>query len=133
MKHIALFALVVSLCSCATILKGQNETVNIASNPDGAEVFVDGQYMGKAPVQLVLASKNTHSVEFRKPGHESKTVFLNNNVNGGYIVLDILFGLVPIIVDAGTGSWHVLDQHNINGALLPERTVSSQNQPQIAQ
>lgn len=35
----------------------------------------------------------------------------------GWIVLDVLAGLVPIIVDAATGAWYGLDQDNVNAVL----------------
>jgi len=38
-------------------------------------------------------------------------------VGAGWVILDILGGLIPVIVDAATGDWHYLDQTNVNAAL----------------
>lgn len=102
---------------CATIFKGSTETVSYNSEPSGAKVYVNGSLMGTTPFQLELKSNQTYTIEFRKEGYGNKTVILNNSVGGGWIVLDILFGLIPIIVDAATGNWYSLDQSRVNAAL----------------
>lgn len=103
--------------SCATIIKGSTDDVSFSSDPTGAKVYVNGSLLGTTPVQLELKSKNSYTIEFKKDGYETKTVLLNNSVGGGWIVLDVLFGLVPIIVDAATGDWYELDQDYVNGVL----------------
>jgi hypothetical protein len=102
---------------CATIFKGSTDTVNYSSEPSGAKVYVNGSLMGTTPFQLELKSNQTYTIEFRKDGYENKTVMLNNSVGAGWIVLDVVFGLVPIIVDAATGNWYSLDQKHVNAAL----------------
>jgi hypothetical protein len=47
-------------------------------------------------------------------GYKSKTYNVTNHVGAGWIVLDVLCGLVGVIIDAATGSWYELDQKNIN-------------------
>jgi len=102
---------------CATIFKGSTDTVSYSSDPSGAKVYVNGQLMGTTPFQLELKSNQTYTIEFRKEGYENRTVILNNSVGAGWIVLDVLFGLIPIIVDAATGNWYSLDQSHVNAAL----------------
>jgi len=105
------------LAGCATLFKGSNEKVSLASDPSQAKVYVNGEYMGETPVQLPLQSKHTYSIEFRKDGYQSKTVLLNDHVGAGWIVLDVIGGLVPVIIDAATGDWYYLDQTHVNAAL----------------
>lgn len=107
--------------SCATIFKGSTDDVNFSSDPSGAKVYVNGMLLGTTPVQLELKSKNSYTIEFKKEGYETKTVVLNNSVGAGWIVLDVLFGLVPIIVDAATGNWYSLDQEHVNGVLEEQK------------
>jgi len=102
---------------CALIFKGTSEKVSFSSEPSGAKVYVNGQLMGNTPFELKLESKKTYTIEFKKDGYESKTVHISNSVGAGYIILDILFGFVPIIVDAATGAWYTLDQDNVNAVL----------------
>ncbi|HOK14398.1 MAG TPA: PEGA domain-containing protein [Candidatus Kapabacteria bacterium] len=125
MKHLLFFSKAIALIcisillfnGCALIFKGTSEKVNFTSEPSGTKVYVNGQLMGNTPLELKLESKKTYVIEFKKEGYESKTIQLSNSVAAGYIVLDVLFGVVPVIIDAATGAWYTLDQDHINGVL----------------
>ena len=103
--------------SCATLFKGNSSKLDINSNPQGAQVYVNGGYMVDTPVRLKLVSKHTYSIEFRKEGYKTKTVNITNKVGVGWIILDVLGGLIPVIIDAATGAWYELDQKNVNAIL----------------
>ncbi|HNX72797.1 MAG TPA: PEGA domain-containing protein [Spirochaetales bacterium] len=109
--------LVLVLLGCATIIKGDKEPVYLASKPDSAEVYVNGVFAGMTPIRLSLASKGTYTIEFRKEGYRSKMVQIDNQIGAGWVVLDALTGLVPILVDAITGSWYELTTNNVNAVL----------------
>ena len=102
---------------CATLFKGSTEDVNFTSQPQGAKVIVNGQILGNTPVELNLKTNKTYTIEFKKDGYVSNTVILNNSVSGGYVVLDILGGILPVVIDAATGAWYTLDQEHINAIL----------------
>ena len=103
--------------SCATIFKGTTDEVSFSSDPSGAKVYINGSLLGTTPVQLELKSKNSYTIEFKKEGYEPRTVVLNNSVGAGWIILDVIFGIIPIVVDAATGSWFSLDQEHVNAVL----------------
>jgi hypothetical protein len=105
------------LTTCATLFKGSTETVAFSSDPTGAKVYVNGNLLGTTPVELELKSNKSYTIEFKKDGYETKTVVLNNSVGGGWIILDILGGLLPIVIDAATGNWYELDQEHVNAVL----------------
>jgi hypothetical protein len=107
--------------SCATIFKGTSQEVNFNSDPQRAEVFVNGTRMGETPVMLKLEVKKTYTIEFRKEGFKTQTVTITNHVGAGWIILDILAGLLPVIVDAATGAWYSLDQSNVNAVLQKQQ------------
>ncbi|HKJ44545.1 MAG TPA: PEGA domain-containing protein [Balneolales bacterium] len=106
---------------CATLFKGTSDNVNLSSEPAGAKVYVNGNLMGTTPVKLKLKSSDTYQIEFKKNGYTTKTYNLTNHVGAGWIVLDVLGGLVPIIVDAATNSWYKLDQSNFNAVLASQQ------------
>jgi hypothetical protein len=112
-----LATIILLFSSCATIFKGSKETVSFSSEPSGAKVYLDGQPLGGTPFQLELKSNKTYTVEFRLDGFQSRTVLLNNSVGAGWIILDVLFGLIPVIIDAATGNWYQLDQTHVRAAL----------------
>jgi hypothetical protein len=108
------------LVGCGAILKGTKEGVHFTSSPDGATVIVNGVERGTTPLKLSLAAKETYTITFRKPGFEDKTVVIENHAQAGWIVLDVLFGLVPVVVDAATGGWYTLDEHNVNAVMATQ-------------
>jgi hypothetical protein len=91
--------------------------VNFTSEPAKASVYVNGVNIGKSPISLELKSNKTYNVEFRLEGFEPKNIILNNSVGAGYIILDILFGLFPVIIDAATGDWYSLDLDHVSAIL----------------
>jgi hypothetical protein len=45
-------------------------TIELKSTPDGAEISIDGKYVGNAPTVLHL-SVGDHAIKFEKPGFKS--------------------------------------------------------------
>ena len=123
-KTISIF-LIVSfvflLSNCATLFKGTTDEVNFASDPQAAEVYVNGQLMGETPIALSLKVNKTYTIEFRKEGYKSQTYTINNSVGAGWVILDVLAGLIGVIVDAATGAWYSLDQENVNAVLKKQQ------------
>jgi hypothetical protein len=103
--------------SCATLLKGTNQLVTFGSDPQNAEVWVNGAKLGETPLSIMLETKKTYTIEFKKEGFRPTTKTITNHVGAGWIVLDVICGLVPVIVDASTGAWYSLDQKNVDAVL----------------
>ncbi|HOV91643.1 MAG TPA: PEGA domain-containing protein [Candidatus Kapabacteria bacterium] len=106
---------------CGLIFHGTKDPVNFTSEPEKCQVYINGIFMGTTPLMLELKSNKTYIVEFRKDGYERKVFNLTNSVNGGYIFLDVLFGLWPIVIDAATGGWYTLDYDHIHSNLELEK------------
>ena len=119
--YVFVVLLVLQLTGCATLFKGTHSKVDFSSQPPGADVYVNGTLMGKTPIQLKLVSKETYTIEFRKEGFHTVTRTITNKVGVGWIVLDVLTGLVPVIVDAATGAWYQLDQKNVDAVLQEQQ------------
>jgi hypothetical protein len=111
----AIILLVVSLTftNCAALFNSGGGVVSFSSNPSAAEVIIDGQSLGKTPVTLDLDRTTTHQVIIKKDGVE-KSYILQNKVGAGWIVLDLLGGLIPVVIDAATGSWYTLSPKTVN-------------------
>ena len=116
-KILAVCLICIYLTSCATLFKGKNEEVSFNSEPQKAQVYVNGQLMGETPLSLKLETKKQYAIEFRKEGFKSKTYNITNKVGAGWIILDILGGLIPVVVDAATGAWYSLSTKNVNMVL----------------
>ncbi|WP_424989314.1 PEGA domain-containing protein [Flagellimonas sp.] len=106
-----------SFSSCATLFGKKSHALAVGSDPAGAEVYVNGFKMGNTPLELNLKADKSYTIEYRKEGYQSVTRIVNTKVGAGWIVLDVLGGLIPIIVDAATGNWNKLDQDTVNAVL----------------
>ena len=102
---------------CATVFKGEHRAVKIGSEPDGAMVFINGEYSGRTPLKLELRPSRPYTIEFRKEGYESEVRRIKNEIGVGWVILDVVLGVVPVLVDGLTGSWYDFDQKNINALL----------------
>lgn len=110
-RVVALVAmLVVVLTGCATIFSGGPDPVELGSKPEGATIIVNGQNMGMTPVTLKLEPSKTYIITFKKEGFEDASVTLNSHVQPGWVVLDILAGILGVAIDAATGDWKAFDQ-----------------------
>ena len=116
-KILSIALMCIYLSSCALIFKGTKQEVSFRSDPQRAEVHVNGVRMGETPLTLKLVTKQTYAIEFKIEGYKPKSVQINNKIGAGWIVLDIVFGLVPVVIDAGTGAWYSLDQKNVDAVL----------------
>jgi hypothetical protein len=114
---VVLFSLVFLLSGCATLFKGTSDEVRFGSDPQKAEVWVNGVKMGETPLTLKLESKKTYHIEFRKEGYKPVIRNISNHVQAGWVILDVIGALLPVIVDAATGAWYTLDQKNVDAVL----------------
>lgn len=125
---LAIFA----LPGCGLIFGGTSETIEIVSSPNEAQVEVtqSGGASGiqrTTPTDIELDRKHEYIVTFEKEGYESRTAEIDNGVRAGIVVLDILFGIVPVVVDAATGAWHGLSPDRLDVTL--QRSDMSLTEP----
>lgn len=117
-----LFAVTVWLLTgCATVYKEKTTNVSFNSEPSGARIYVDGKLRGITPIKMWLESKHVYEVKFRKKGFETKTYTITNHISPIWVIIDVIYGIVPVIVDAQTGAWKSLDEDNIN-VIMERRT-----------
>ena len=114
---LVVLGLLFAISGCATIIAGKQANVNFSADPDGAQVYVNGSLMGTTPFQIKLDNNKDYVIEFKKEGYQPKTVFLNKGIGAGWVILDVVFGLIPVIVDAATGDWNFLTTDNVRAVL----------------
>lgn len=109
----------IPLTGCATLFAG---TPNVAmdSTPVAADVYINGEMVGTTPLKMELEPKHVESITFRADGYEDLTVYLGRSVGAGWVVLDILGGVLPVIVDAVTGKWTGFENDDVTATLVPE-------------
>ena len=101
----SLFA-VLAVQGCATILAGKGPVeVPTATTPPGADVYLDGNRLGTTPVKVQVERRQSHTLVFKLAGYKDASCLLQKKTGAGWIILDVLTGLVPIVIDAATGAW----------------------------
>lgn len=89
-----------SLTSCATVLKGSTQGVTVDSTPSGAAVYIDGKAMGTTPTVIPLEKKEYSSIRVEKEGYEPQMQSLETkydmiallNIFWDYSTTDLLTG-----------------------------------------
>jgi hypothetical protein len=118
---ILVFSLALWMTGCATIFKGSTDAIGVNSNPSGARVYADGaEVCSSTPCEVKLKSNKSWNILIKMDGYKEKTVMVSNSVGAIWIILDILAGLVPIIIDAATGSWYHFDRNMVTVTLEKE-------------
>ena len=102
---------------CGTMFGGSRQLIQAASIPEGAMVAAGGTAGSRTPTSLSLERKNNDVLEFSAPGYTTQRVDVQKSLRGGIVVLDILGGVLPVIVDAITGGWYKLSPEQVNAML----------------
>jgi hypothetical protein len=94
---------------CATLFSTSTSNVAMTSSPTGAAVYIDGTRAGVTPTIVELENNKSYTVAFRTDDGGESSCRINRKVGAGWVILDILGGLIPVIIDAATGAWYGLD------------------------
>lgn len=136
-KIVPIFLLFVfiSINGCGLTFSGNKDDVYFYSTPYGAEVYINGDYMGETPLPLTLKSDKDYVVEFRKKGYKKEIRLINSSVAGGYVILDVILGFFPVIIDAATGGWYTLDEEYVDAELetTTEAAERKKDQAELAE
>lgn len=112
-----LIAVFVFTSGCATIFTGTAQKINFSSEPTGAKVYIDGVEEGTTPLTASLKKGKEYNVDFKLKGYEDKTLRLTYSIGAGWVILDVLAGLVGVIVDAVTEAWFSFDIENYKAVM----------------
>jgi hypothetical protein len=108
-----------ALTGCAAVLGRSEKNFDLQSNPQGAEVYLNGNRLGITPVKARLDNHQTHTFVYKKEGFKDASCTLSKGTGGGWVVLDIVSGLIPIVIDAATNSWSQTKGSTCSGSLEP--------------
>src|SRR6266566_125115 len=104
--------------ACGLIFGGTRQTIQANSSPPGTTITTAPPTATlTTPASVSLERKKDYTLTFSRAGYTSADAQVAHHVRGGIIVLDILFGLVPVIVDAATGAWNSLSPNMVNVTL----------------
>jgi len=104
---------------CASILKGTTQAIPVNSDPDGADILVDGNLVGTTPSDVEFKRKRDHLVVIEKKNYQSKSVAVVKDVGGAVWGNILAGGLIGWGVDAATGAQYNLTPKTIHVRLEP--------------
>lgn len=108
-------------------MKKDKAAISLDSTPTESQVFIDQIYQGTTPLELHLKKDKNYHVTFRKEGFYPHHLTISHSLSDGWVALDILTGLAPAIVDAGTGSWYTLRPQAIYAMLTPHPAIATKD------
>jgi PEGA domain len=126
MRALILACAVWGLTACASVLGSKQKDFDLRSTPDGADVFLNGNRVGTTPVTVKLSNQAQHTFVFKKAGYKDGSCTLARGTGAGWVIFDVVTGLVPIIIDAATNSWSQTKGSNCTGALQPITDATAQ-------
>ncbi len=107
-----------SVTSCASIINGRRQNIDVSSNPVGATVS-DGVSTWTTPAKISLKRGQKHLLTLSKPGYETQAVELHRAISGAVFGNILLGGFIGWGVDACTGAQWKLIPETVNVQLRP--------------
>ena len=103
---LTLASLSLLLASCATIFTGTSQKIEFTSEPEGAEIIIDGVEMGVTPATVDVkkpALMEDRKITLQLEGYQDKTFVLQKDFQM-VSVLNIFLGGLSFAVDILTGA-----------------------------
>ena len=116
---------VILITSCATIISGSRQKVEIASEPSSAKVYINEIEIGNTPVQKNLKRNQEYQLTLKLNGYKTYETKLEKKFNAWYIGNIAFGGLIGIIIDPITGAMHKLKPEEIDGNLKSGTTYNT--------
>tara|TARA_B110000879_G_C11129679_1_gene495443 strand:+ start:498 stop:965 length:468 start_codon:yes stop_codon:yes gene_type:complete len=116
---------VILITSCATIISGSRQNVEIASEPSSAKVYINEIEIGNTPVQKNLKRNQEYQLTLKLNGYKTYETKLEKKFNAWYIGNIAFGGLIGIIIDPITGAMHKLKPEEIDGNLKSGTTYNT--------
>ena len=118
---------VLTLSSCATIISGSRQNVEIASEPSAAKVYINEIEIGTTPIQQNLKRNQEYNLMLKLDGYATYETKLEKKFNAWYIGNIAFGGLIGIIIDPITGAMYKLKPEEINGNPKSGTTYNTDN------
>lgn len=126
-KYAILLGIIPSLflSSCATILQGTKQTIGISSTPSSADIWIDGQYIGKSPMAVKLLRQDNHLIRLELDGYLPHEIYLTKKLNQWTFGNIIFGGFIGLAVDAISGAIYKLTPDQVHAHMSMNHASSS--------
>jgi hypothetical protein len=106
-KWILFCLLMILFTACATVFGGKKNTLYVKGVPEVAEVYLDGKLIGKTPLKIRISKymlQEGSIVDVKTNGYETVSYEVVRRPHVGYVLLNVVSGAVPLIVDVANGN-----------------------------
>lgn len=106
MKLIVSLALVLLSSSCASIVTGKEDSVQILTTPPGASFSTNTGHRGVTPSTISIPDSVNLEVDFTLDGFHPQHATLARKGSGWLMGNILLGGIIGLAIDLGTGNWY---------------------------
>lgn len=103
-----LLSFMIMATGCATVFGGsKNKLVVENGTPPSAEVYLDGEKIGTAPLNRKIDKyllQHGSIIELRATGYATDTIVVERKVHPYYALADVFTGGIWMLVDVATGN-----------------------------
>jgi PEGA domain len=111
-----------ALSSCATVMRGVKEDLQVVSTPAGADVYLSTGEKGVTPATFKKRRRGpSFQVTVSKPGYDSQTVTVRSKgspTGAAAAAGNAATAGIGVAVDAGTGAWDSLYPNPVSVRLI---------------
>jgi len=126
MKMFVAVLAIITMSSCATILQPGPDRIPVRSEPDGAQVLLNGMPVGATPMVVSVNRSDNCSIEIKKDGYQTVTLDRGKVVSGWVFGNIIVGGLFGVGVDLITNNQGHYPSDPVYTKLLQSRLPASQ-------
>ena len=112
------------LTGCATVIRGSSQPVTFNSEPEGAQVIINGNLRGRTPMTVNLKKNEFKNVMFKKQGYETKIVPLTTSYDS-IAILNVFWD--SSTTDLATGNAYEYSPDIYNVQLVKSGNAESKN------
>ena len=112
-NSLLVLSILILTSSCAPVMTGKTQEVTFDSEPQGAEVAVNGRVIGKTPTTIQLDKKKDQTVSFKLEGYKTQTRTLETKLNAWFIGNIVLGGFIGSSTDGITGVHKLSSSGNV--------------------
>ena len=105
LQFIAVLGLSLFASGCATIIKGQQDTLTVNSLEEGTAIYIDGVQRGVNDAMAQVKKGNVHTIKVTKEGCQDVIIQTGESFDATSLLgIFIDFGIISIPVDLVSGA-----------------------------
>ena len=105
-------------CSCASIVTGSHDNVDILSLPSGAAFDTNTGHNGVTPASISIPDDVTLEVTYKMEGYQDARASLAPKMSGWFWGNILLGGIIGMIIDGISGNWRT-HSGSLSATLIP--------------